>query len=71
MQYMIFVQEYIDYKVQLFVKEFFVYLWELVYFVCLEMEEIIKWGMFCFVYKGCIFCNMVVFKQYVVFGFWL
>lgn len=36
---------------------------------CPEVEEIIKWGMPYFDYKG-MMCWMASFKQHCVFGFW-
>jgi uncharacterized protein YdeI (YjbR/CyaY-like superfamily) len=37
---------------------------------CPETEEVIKWGMPHFEYKGENLCSMAAFKQHCAFGFW-
>jgi len=41
----------------------------LVHATCPEVEEVIKWGMPHFDYRGP-FCHMAAFKQHAAFGFW-
>jgi uncharacterized protein YdeI (YjbR/CyaY-like superfamily) len=42
---------------------------DLVHQGCPEVEEMLKWSMPSFVYKG-LLCGMAAFKQHVTFGFW-
>jgi len=37
---------------------------------CPGVDEVIKWGMPYFVYRGKILCGMAAFKKHVGFGFW-
>jgi len=37
---------------------------------CPAVDEVIKWGMPHFVYRGKILCAMAAFKKHVGFGFW-
>lgn len=38
---------------------------------CPSAEEVFKWSMPCFMYKGKILCSMASFKKHMSFGFWL
>ena len=52
-----------------FAKPILIHLRKLVHTACPDVEEVMKWGMPFFDYKGP-FCNMAAFKEHAVFGFW-
>lgn len=62
-------EEYIDHAAD-FAKPILVALKECVHSTGLPIEEQIKWGFPCFVYKGKVLCHMAAFKQHCSFGFW-
>ena len=43
----------------------------LIHEACPEAEEVVKWGMPYFNYRGSSMCMMSAFKQHCSFGFWL
>ncbi|HVJ85260.1 MAG TPA: YdeI/OmpD-associated family protein [Caulifigura sp.] len=53
-----------------FAQPILIQLRERVHSACPEVEEVLKWGMPSFVYKGKILCGMAAFKQHCGFHFW-
>jgi uncharacterized protein YdeI (YjbR/CyaY-like superfamily) len=62
------VDKYIE-NAEEFAKPILKHLRKLVHQACPEVEEVIKWGMPAFYYKGPL-CSMASFKHHAVFGFW-
>lgn len=62
------IDAYIE-KAQPFAQPILKHMRELVHKACPDVEEVIKWGMPFFDYKGPM-CHMASFKQHAVFGFW-
>lgn len=56
-------------KAQPFAKPIMQHLRALVHAHIPDVEETVKWGFPCFLYKG-MFANMAAFKAHVSFGFW-
>lgn len=56
-------------KAQPFAQPILNHLRKLVHKACPEVQEVVKWGMPSFDYKGPL-CSMASFKQHAVFGFW-
>jgi len=53
-----------------FAQPILTHLRELVHVGCPDAEEVIKWSMPSFLYRGRILCGMAAFKQHCAFGFW-
>jgi len=62
------VDEYIA-KSADFAKPIMNHIRNVVHDACPDVEEVLKWGMPNFLYKG-IMCNMAAFKGHCAFGFW-
>jgi uncharacterized protein YdeI (YjbR/CyaY-like superfamily) len=62
------VDQYID-NAEEFAQPILKHLRELIHQACPEVEEVIKWGMPAFEYKGPL-CSMAAFKRHAVFGLW-
>lgn len=62
------IDDYIDKSAE-FAKPILLHIRQLVHKACPDVEEVVKWGMPFFDYKGPI-CNMAAFKQHCAFGFW-